>query len=68
MKGPFVRIVTASKSVYVNTDEIQCIESDTNLIRIKTRCSYLDDVIEINGIPCKTIDDAAKVLNDTYEY
>lgn len=68
MKGPFVRIVTASKSVYVNTDEIQSIESDTDFIRIETRCSYLDDVKEINGIPCKTIDDAAKALNDTYEY
>lgn len=68
MKGPFVKIVTESRSVYVNTDEIQCIELDTNFIRIETRCSYLDDVTEINGTPCKTIDDAAKVLNDTYEY
>ena len=68
MKGPFVRIVTESKSVYLNTDEIQRIKSDTNLIKIETAWFDLDDVTEINGIPCKTIDDAAKVLNDTYEY
>lgn len=68
MKGPFVRIVSESKPVYLNANEIHRIKSDTNLIKIETGWFDLDDVTEINGIPCKTIDDAAKVLNDTYKY
>lgn len=67
MKGPFVKIVTQESPAYVNTDEIQSIESDSDSIRIETRTYSFYAVTEVNGVPCKTIDDAAKALNDTYE-
>lgn len=67
MKGPFVKIVTQERPAYVNTDEIQSIESDSDSIRIETRTYSFYAVTEVNGVPCKTIDDAAKALNDTYE-
>lgn len=67
MKGPFVKIVTQERPAYVNTDEIQSIESYNDSIRIKIKTYSFYAVTEVNGVPCKTIDDAAKALNDTYE-
>lgn len=67
MKGPFVKIVTSKRPAYVNSDEIQSIESDSDSIRIETKSSSFYEVTEINGVQCKSIDEVAKVLNDTYE-
>ena len=68
MKGPFVKIVTSKIPVYVNSDEIQSIESDSDhSIRIETKSSSFYEVTEVNGVQCKSIDEVAKVLNDTYE-
>lgn len=67
MKGPFVKIVTSKRPAYVNSDEIQSIESDSDSIRIETKSSSFYEVTEVNGVQCKSIDEVAKVLNDTYE-
>lgn len=67
MKGPFVKIVTQERPAYVNSDEIQSIESDCDSIRIETRTYSFYAVTEVNGVPCKSIDEVAKVLNSTYE-
>lgn len=68
MKGPFVKIKTSSESVYVNTDLITSIEdagTGSAIIITKDRTFY--SVTEVNNVPCKSIDDTAKALNDTYE-
>lgn len=67
MKGPFVKIVTSKRPAYVNSDEIQSIESDSDSIRIETKSSSFYEVTEVNGVQCKSIDEVAKVLNNTYE-
>lgn len=67
MKGPFVKIVTSKRPAYVNSDEIQSIESDSDSIRIETKSSSFYEITEVNGVQCKSIDEVAKVLNDTYE-
>lgn len=67
MKGLFVKIVTSKRPAYVNSDEIQSIESDSDSIRIETKSSSFYEVTEVNGVQCKSIDEVAKVLNDTYE-
>lgn len=69
MKGPFVKIKTSSESVYVHTDSIVSIEeTGTGSAIVITQDRTLYDVTEVNGVPCKSIDDTAKQLNDTYEY
>lgn len=67
MKGPFVKIVTSKRPAYVNSDEIESIESDSDSIRIETKSRSFYEVTEVNGVRCKSIDEVAKVLNDTYE-
>ena len=67
MKGPFVKIVTSKRPAYVNSDEIESIESDSDSIRIETESRSFYEVTEVNGVQCKSIDEVAKVLNDTYE-
>ena len=68
MKGPFVKIKTSSESVYVNIDSITSIEEagiGSTIIMTEDRTLY--SVTEVNNVPCKSIDDIAKALNDTYE-
>lgn len=67
MKGPFVKIVTSKRPAYVNSDEIEIIESVSDSIRIETKSNSFYEVTEVNGVQCKSIDEVAKVLNDTYE-
>lgn len=68
MKGPFVKIKTSSESVYVNTDSITSIEeTGAGSAIVITQDRTLYGVTEVNGVPCKSIDDTAKQLNDTYE-
>lgn len=64
MNGPFVKIVTASRSVYMNTDKIQTIEDDNGSIRIETECHTCEGVTQVNNVECKSIDDVAEELNN----
>lgn len=70
MKGPFVKIESSStSSVYINTDNIQSIEGEEGSIRIVETEGYTCyDVTHVNGVKCKSIDDVAEALNNTYEY
>lgn len=68
MKGPFVKISSSSTTpVYIHTDSIVCIESNGGSITIETERFTCYDVTHVNDVKCKSIDDVAKVLNDTYE-
>lgn len=68
MKGPFVKIKTSSESVYVNIDSITSIEeAGTGSAIIITEDRTLYGVTEVNNVPCKSINDTAKALNDAYE-
>lgn len=69
MKGPFVKIeLLLALPVYINTDAVQSIESgDDGFILIKTENCVYYNVIRVDGVKCKSIDDVAEVLNNTYE-
>lgn len=68
MKGPFVKIKTSSESVYVHSDSITSIEeTGAGSAIVITQDRTLYGVTEVNGVPCKSIDDTAKQLNNTYE-
>lgn len=68
MKGPFVKIKTSSESVYVHTDSITSIEeTGAGSAIVITQDRTLYGVTEVNGAPCKSIDETARALNDTYD-
>lgn len=69
MKGPFVKIeFLSAPPVYIHTDAVQSIESEEDgSIRIETESRTCYDVTRVNGVKCKSVDDVAEALNNTYE-
>lgn len=64
MVDSFIKIKTRTYSTYVALDAINSVEEDgTGSVIIVTCDKALYDVIEINNVPCESIDDAAHELN-----
>lgn len=64
MLGSFIKIKTKTESMYVSVNDINCIEeSNKETIIVTAYDRTFCDVVEINGVPCKSIDDVARELN-----
>lgn len=64
MLGSFIKIKEKTKSTYVSVNDIEIIEeSNKGTIIVTTYDRIFCDVVEINGVPCKSIDDVARELN-----
>lgn len=63
MVDSFIKIKTRAESMYVSVNDINKIESDIGGVILKIHNDTIYDVIEINNVPCESIDDAAHELN-----
>ena len=63
MVDSFIKIKTRAESMYVSVNDINKIESDIGGVVLKTHNDTIYDVIEINNVPCESIDAAAHELN-----
>ena len=64
MKRPFVKIKAQTYSTYVAFDAINSVEEDgTGNVIIVTRDKAIYDVIEVNNVPCESMEDAVRELN-----
>lgn len=63
MNGSFVKIKTLNESAYVNVVAINSIEKAGESVIIRTDNSDFYDVLEVNNMPCDSIDDVANELN-----
>ena len=63
MVDSFIKIKTRAESMYVSVNDINKIENDIGGVILKTHNDTIYDVIEINNVPCESIDDAAHELN-----
>ena len=64
MTGVFIKIKARNYSTYVAFDAINSVEEDgTGNVIIVTCDKAIYDVIEVNNVPCESIDDVARELN-----
>jgi hypothetical protein len=64
MVNSFIKIKTRTYSTYVAFDAINSVEEDgTGSVIIVTCDKALYDVIEINNVPCESMEDAVRELN-----
>lgn len=64
MTRVFIKIKARNYSTYVAFDAINSVEEDgTGNIIIVTRDKAIYDVIEVNNVPCESMEDAARELN-----
>ena len=64
MNGIFIKIKTRTYSTYVAIDAINSVEEDgTGNVIIVTYDKTIHDVIEVNNIPCESMEDVARELN-----
>lgn len=64
MNGIFVKIKTRTYSTYVAIDVINSVEEDgTGNVIIVTCNKAIYDVIEVNNVPCESMEDVVRELN-----
>ena len=64
MLGSFIKIRTKTRSMYINVKDIETIEeSNEGGVIITTYDNTFRNVVEINGVPYKSMDDVAHELN-----
>lgn len=64
MLGSFIKIKARNYSTYVAFDAINSVEEDgTGNVIIVTCDKAIYDVIEVNNVPCESMEDAVRELN-----